>query len=94
MKKPGASSASARDVSAAERSECIYNISSHKSVYHIYCISICYIPLLSVKFGAKGSSDSAKMPGASAASARDVSAAERSKCIYISSYNLVATGRM
>ena len=48
--------------------------------------SLCH-PI--VKFGSKRSSDSTKKPGASAASARDVSAAERSKCVYI--FILVAT---
>jgi len=42
--------------------------------------SLCH-PI--VKFGSKRSSDSAKKLGASAASARDVSAAERSKYLFM-----------
>ena len=66
-----------------------FNNNEHSLFTFLYVIQFWL-----VKFGAKRSSDSTKKPGASAASARDVSAAERSKCIYISSYNLVATGRM
>ena len=51
------------------------------SIMNTHCdFSLCH-PI--VKFGSKRSSDPAKKPGASAASARDVSAAERSKCVFL-----------